>query len=990
MSVECLVAEGVLAAEQEQDDDNNGAPADADANDADADRAARDGAGSSPRLSKGQKRRLNLKAKKAEAAAASAAAAAAGGGGAQAATPPARAAAGGGCAQAATAAAAAPSWTPEPGAAEPTAAPFPADESAADGGGGGARPALSRAGAVPNLYLGASARGDRRALGRALISLPHPSRLALPPLPAAAGGSAPSILASAAASPAVAPYTRQGSDLWRALRGGGLLTTARFADALGLREPRASASLGVTGHLVGHEALVRACRHLSAAAEAPAPATTTTTGGEAPGGQGAAAAAAAATPPPLRARSAAEARRLNARALWDANFGPDAGAEGDSTTEEGEDEDSEDEGEDEDGAKPPPQQPPPPPQQQQRQNPATTPASPADAPLQSRPPPLPARASRRQRRRRRRRDAASLAAAANGPVGVAMAWGLAQEGASLWELSRVFPRSLIEESGLHLVDARALRRRAGGAGRRAGEAEGVGDKDGQAAAPEAAEAASAPPAAAAAAAAAAAGPLPPMGASPDAIVAHVVRLTPGSARGLLRQWRARLPPSLAEALARAAAAEAAQGGEAGARRLLWADAAPAFLAADGNAARLAAQRMWHDALRLVSVADDSTPPASEGGEQEAEAEAEAAGGGGAKSEGRAVGAAAAARALAAELAAAAHLLEALLSQSDPRRAFARRLGAPAPPEYDEDEDGGGGGSDGDGDDGDCGGGENGDANRGGSGLASCRAAYRAALLAAAAAAVGDGDGDGDGSDGDPHESSGAGGDGSLPCCCFVRRRRQFSADGPSADPAPASAPAPGASIVGALILREAVEVKNASPFRSLAKKAKGKPHRFLLSDPGPRDSLLPLWVPQAQLHALATGLPSALLAHRSATRGCRVWRVPLDGAWTARALALVGRLMARHVLPPGGGGSPPPPAPPPHDCFFDESGYGPFLAHTRRVAAGAALVAATRGSGGLDSSGEDEGEDEGGGGGGGGRWRRRARWPADADRRAFVDSVVVG
>jgi hypothetical protein len=649
-----------------------------------------------------------------------------------------------------------------------------------------------RAGATPNLYLGASAQGGRRALGRSLIALPPSSRLA------------PDSDSSSA------PFARQGSELWRRLRKqGGLLTTARFADALGLREPRAAKSLGVPARLVGHAPLVEACRHLQ---------------------QGAQAAAATVAPGPS-ASSSRDAQRLNAQALWEANFGAgshddDAGAAW--TT----DDDESDAG---DGAD-----------------------------------------------RSRRRDAESAQAARCGPVGVAMSWGLAQEWASLYELKQLFPRSLIEESGLRLVDPKRIQ---------------------TAAAPEE-EAETAP--------------LPPMGASPDAIIAHAVRLDAKSALSLLQQWRARLPPTLAEALRLVGADEEDE-------ERLWSVAAPSFVASAGeDAARLVARRMWHDALRLVTVvADDTTE------EDDDEEEAAAAGDGG--------GSSAAAAPLARELAAAAALLDALLAPGElsSPSAFEAARRRSSLLTYDEDDD-----------------------------QEEERAAYRALLERAITA------------EGEENQEPLP-----LPACCFVARRRR----GADHDPAP-----PPTTPLGRLLLREAVEIKNASPFRGVSssgggggggnqkKKKKGEKFRFCLNDPGPRDAILALWTPQAQLHCLATGLPSLLLMQRSATRGAVVWRVSRDDAWLGKAMALVRRLMARWVVV-GGGGT----ASPPHDCFFDDPGYGPFLAHTRRAALGAVRVAETRGSGGVLSDEEEEEEEAVAT-----RRRRRrrcARFPADADRRFFVD-----
>lgn len=221
----------------------------------------------------------------------------------------------------------------------------------------------------------------------------------------------------------------------------------------------------------------------------------------------------------------------------------------------------------------------------------------------------------------------------------------------------------------------------------------------------------------------------------------------------------------------------------------------------------------------------------------------------------------------------------------------------------------------------------------------------------------------------------------LPACCFVSRAGSGSRSAPKT--------------LGHLLLREAVEIKNSSPFRGVSssssnkggggggggggsskkkKKANGKSasaapsssSRFLLADPGPRSALPPIWAPQAQLHCLATALPSLLLMQRSATRGAVVWRVARDDEWMGAALGFVRRLVEAPT--------------PPRDSFlfFDgDRSYGPFLAHTRRVARGAGRVAETRGSGGLLSSEEEEGE--------AGRRRRRRRCARDVDRRFFVD-----
>jgi hypothetical protein len=712
----------------------------------------------------------------------------------------------------------------------------------------------SSSGTTPNLYLGCSARGDRRALGRRLISLPRPSHVAVAPGDEAL---------------AAAPYARQGSWLWSWLRrrrrqedgGLGLLTTARFADALGLREARAAKSLGVPARLVGHSPLIEAYRHLLPPAKDAA--------GEEQG---------AAQPPAngatLACSSCAESRRLNARALLARNFRGEGASRPDgdfSSTDEGDD------GTDE----------------QQHQHP-----------------------HHRHRARRARRDAHSRAAAASGgSVGVAMAWGLAQEGASLFELSRLFPRSLVEESGLHLAGSQALRRLQ--------EQEELDDGGSRPAPPPLPL------------------PLPPMGASPDAIMAHAVRLSRPGADNLLRLWRARLPPALVRALEDAgrAAAAAARGGSACAAAAaaaacddaLWSDAAPAFVAAAGEeGARMVASRMWQDALRLVAVACSSSSSSSDGGKEDEEETEE-------EDNDEELRLAAA-----AELAAASALLAALVAPIGPRRALAREhrrrqrrrrrrggdggQGALAvAPEYGSEDDVQSEAEDDD------------DAE-----LPARRAAYRAALLAS----VGEQEAAEEDEDDDAPLPL-------LPCCCFVLRRR---------------CQPPGRSTLGYLLLREAVEIKNASPFREVpARGGGGKQHGtrrrhqplFALSDPGPRDAILPLWAPQAQLHCLSSALPSLLLVHRSATRGARVWRVQRDDAYLSKALAVVGRaLVGRHVLPRS--------APRPDAYFEPGSGcaYGPFLAHTRRVAAGAALV--------VEST----------AGGGGGVALRR--WAADADARAFV------
>lgn len=80
-----------------------------------------------------------------------------------------------------------------------------------------------------------------------------------------------------------------------------------------------------------------------------------------------------------------------------------------------------------------------------------------------------------------------------------------------------------------------------------------------------------------------------------------------------------------------------------------------------------------------------------------------------------------------------------------------------------------------------------------------------------------------------------------------------------------------------------VEVKNVCPFSSRRNGKKG----FELRDRGPRNSLDPLYVPQLQFHMLCSGVDTALLASRSATKGTNVFQMQRDDEYIRAMLEVI-------------------------------------------------------------------------------------------------------
>ncbi|KXZ53945.1 hypothetical protein GPECTOR_6g863 [Gonium pectorale] len=101
---------------------------------------------------------------------------------------------------------------------------------------------------------------------------------------------------------------------------------------------------------------------------------------------------------------------------------------------------------------------------------------------------------------------------------------------------------------------------------------------------------------------------------------------------------------------------------------------------------------------------------------------------------------------------------------------------------------------------------------------------------------------------------------------------------------------------------------------------------LVLSDPGPRRAVPPLWVPQVQMHMAAAGCASGLIVSRSATKGLMVFRMWRDDEYVQRMMELLERVSAEYVRP----GRPPPP-----DMFAREPAYVAFLSTTCRLARGA-------------------------------------------------------
>ncbi|KXZ40977.1 hypothetical protein GPECTOR_1062g341 [Gonium pectorale] len=100
-------------------------------------------------------------------------------------------------------------------------------------------------------------------------------------------------------------------------------------------------------------------------------------------------------------------------------------------------------------------------------------------------------------------------------------------------------------------------------------------------------------------------------------------------------------------------------------------------------------------------------------------------------------------------------------------------------------------------------------------------------------------------------------------------------------------------------------------------------------------ALLPLWLPQLQIHTAAggEGVDSALLLSRSPGRGVRLFRVFRDDAYMAAMLDIVRELQLGHVAarrPPG------------PDPWVGRPGYGAFLERTLQLAAEAGAVLESR------------------------------------------------
>ncbi|WIA21502.1 hypothetical protein OEZ85_000706 [Tetradesmus obliquus] len=137
-----------------------------------------------------------------------------------------------------------------------------------------------------------------------------------------------------------------------------------------------------------------------------------------------------------------------------------------------------------------------------------------------------------------------------------------------------------------------------------------------------------------------------------------------------------------------------------------------------------------------------------------------------------------------------------------------------------------------------------------------------------------------------------------------------------------------------LFVREVVEVKNHCPFafRSKRKGKKGKVHvSFGFNARGPAQRVHPQWVPQLQMHMLATGCQSALLVSRCADSGVRVFRLWRDDTYLQTMLKLLSVLQTQHVLQ----GVQPSAA-----TFSGLPGYRAFLHRTATLARSAECIAA--------------------------------------------------
>ncbi|MEW5319169.1 MAG: hypothetical protein WDW38_010336 [Sanguina aurantia] len=142
-------------------------------------------------------------------------------------------------------------------------------------------------------------------------------------------------------------------------------------------------------------------------------------------------------------------------------------------------------------------------------------------------------------------------------------------------------------------------------------------------------------------------------------------------------------------------------------------------------------------------------------------------------------------------------------------------------------------------------------------------------------------------------------------------------------PAAASPTAPVVVQRANAVLREVVEIKNGCPFGERSARSGGRGDGFVINDRGPRDMVSAMWVPQLQLHMLASGCASGLLVSRSATKGVRVFRMYRDDPYLATMLSLVSRFHTSHVLQR---------KPPPVNMFSTDPTYIQFLYRTLQLA----------------------------------------------------------
>jgi hypothetical protein len=144
-----------------------------------------------------------------------------------------------------------------------------------------------------------------------------------------------------------------------------------------------------------------------------------------------------------------------------------------------------------------------------------------------------------------------------------------------------------------------------------------------------------------------------------------------------------------------------------------------------------------------------------------------------------------------------------------------------------------------------------------------------------------------------------------------------------------AAAANGAAAAAAPPRREVVEVKNACAFSLAARRHGAGSCRFVVADRGPAERPDAAWVAQSQMHMLCTSSRSALLLHRSATRGLRAWRLPRDDELCRLMLAVVSALYVGYVAPR---------RPPPREPFARLPAHAALIAKVRRAAANAEVA----------------------------------------------------